>query len=151
MIRQYGLLIAAAFIMAAGLWFAGTAVLQLREAAALQTNNIQTLATVSQKWILPDERANTSHRVRYSFAIENEDFFFERAVPPALFRVVESGSNFEVTASAENPELHEIYPGQLSGRARAQLVGGLLISGFGLVVFLLGGGMRLFQRKTADA
>lgn len=149
-IRPYSVIIAAILIVALGIGLGIAAIGQLNEASGLQRNSVQAIATVSQKWIVAGESRDQSHRVRYTFTLNGEDLTFERPVPVALHRVVNSGSKFEVTVSPENPNLHEIFPGQLSGTARSKLIAGLLIAGFGILVFLFGGGLDLFKRKERD-
>ena len=134
-------------IVALGVGLGISAIGELNEASRLQKNNVQSRATVSQKWIIPGESRDESHRVRYNFPLDDQKFTFERSVPVALHRVLNTGSQFEVIVSPENPDLHEIFPGQLSGLARSKLAAGLIILGFGLVLFLLVGGLSVFKRK----
>jgi len=149
-IRLFTIVIAAVLIVGLGIGLGITAIGQLNEASGLQRNSVQAVATVSQKWIVAGESRDQSHRVRYTFELDGENLTFERPVPVALHRVVNTGSKFEVTVSPENPDLHEIFPGQLSGTARSKLIAGLLIVGFGILVFIFGGGLDLFKRKERD-
>ena len=137
-------------ILASGIWLCLTAVSQLNDSFTLQNKGIQTVGTVSQKWIVAGESKDTSHRIRYTFPIEDQNHTFERSVPVALHRVVHSGSTFQVTVNPEDPDLHEIFPGQLAGTARAQLYAGLVISGLGVATFFMLGGLALFRRKEPD-
>lgn len=130
-----------------GSWLTFSSYQQLLEASGLRQDGVQSLATVSQKWIVPGESPNDSHHIRYSFALNEEGFTFERSVPVPLYRVVERGSTFNVTVSEENPSLHEIYPGQLASIAQNRLTGGIVLILIGLVVFLLNGGAAMFRRR----
>ena len=146
-IRPYIFTILASLIMALGVGLGISAIGELNEASRLQKDNVQSRATVSQKWIIPGESRGESHRVRYNFPLDDQKLTFERSVPVALHRVLNTGSQFEVIVSPENPDLHEIFPGQLSGLARSKLTAGLIIFGVGLVLFLLFGGLSMFKRK----
>lgn len=134
-------------IIALGVGLAVTAVQQLNEAAGLQRNGVRAMATVSQKWIVAGESKDKSHLIRYAFQLNDRDLTFERAVPVALHRVVYSGSTFEVNVDTDNPDLHEIFPGQLAGTARSKLTAGLFIAGVGILLFLFLGGLDMFKRK----
>ncbi len=142
-------LISAATIVLGG-WLAVTAVLQLNEASGLQRNGVTAQATVTQKWIVAGESRNNSHKIRYSFSTGAQQVTFERPVPVPLHRVVNNGSVLEVTFSPDNPALHEIFPGQLSGAAQSKLTGGLIICGIGLFLFFISGALSLFRRKKTD-
>ncbi len=133
-----------------GGWLALTAVLELNEASTLQRDGTLAQATISQKWIVAGESRNKSHLIRYVFNTGEEDVAFERPVPVPLHRVVNDGSVLEVRFTPGRPELHEVFPGQLSGAARSKLIGGLIICGVGLFVFLMGGVLSLFKRKESD-
>ena len=143
-------LIISGIILAAGIWLCLGAVSQLNDYYVLQSNGIQTVGTVSQKWIVAGESKDTSHRIRYTFLIEDQSHTFERSVPIALHRVVHSGSTFQVRVYPENPDLHEIFPGQLAGTARAQLYAGLVICAAGVGTFFMLGGLALFRRQKPD-
>ncbi|PUB19298.1 hypothetical protein [Yoonia sediminilitoris] len=131
-----------------GTWLAYTSYQQLVEAAQLRETGVRTISTVSQKWIVPGESPDDSHRIRYDFVLNDQDYTFERSVPVPLYRVVESGSTFEVTVSEESPDLHEIYPGQLAGRAQNRLTGGIILLLIGIAVFLIKGGASIFRRNA---
>ncbi len=149
-IRPLRALVVAGVILATGIWLSVTAISQLNDASILQRTGVETTGTVSQKWIVAGESKDTSHRIRYTFQLDNENHTFERSVPVALHRVVHSGSTFQVTVSPDNPDLHEIFPGQLAGTARSQFIAGLVVCAVSLIVFLLGGGMGFFRRKEPD-
>ena len=74
-------------IMALGVGLGISAIGELNEASRLQKNNVQSRATVSQKWIIPGESRDESHRVRYNFPLDDQKFTFERSVPVALHPV----------------------------------------------------------------
>ena len=137
-------------ILILGLWFMATAVLDLNAASGLKRNGLQSVATVTQKWIVAGESRSKSHRIRYFFNAGEGEVTFDRAVPIPLHRVVNSGSTFQVTYNPEKPDLHEIFSGQLSGAARSQFFGGSFFIGFAAFVFLLGGGRDIFRRKRQD-
>ncbi|MEJ6401713.1 DUF3592 domain-containing protein [Yoonia sp. 2307UL14-13] len=143
-------ILASVLVTALGIWLAITATQQLNQAAALQLDSQQAVATVSQKWIVAGESRDNSHRIRYSFLLDGKELVFERAVPVALHRVVHSGSPFQVTFSPSDPDLHEIFPGQIAGTARSKLTSGLMICGIGLLIFVVGGGGRIFRRRTEN-
>ena len=148
-IRILAVSIFSVVIVALGIWLSINAIQQLNDAAALQREGQRTVATVSQKWIVATESRTNSHRIRYTFAFNDRDLTFERAVPVALHRVVHPGSPFQVMFSPTNPDLHEIFPGQIAGTARSKLTSGLIICGFGLLLFVVGGGSRLFRSSEA--
>ncbi len=137
-------------VAALGGWLALTAVLELNDASSLQRDGTIAQARISQKWIVAGESRNKSHLIRYTFNTGDEDVTFERPVPVPLHRVVNEGSVLEVTFNGERPELHEIFPGQLSGAARSKLIGGLIIFATGFFVFVVGGALSLFRRKKDD-
>ncbi|MFG5382189.1 DUF3592 domain-containing protein [Yoonia sp. R2-816] len=149
-IRPLRALIIAGIVLTTGIWLSATAISQLNDASILQRTGVETTGTVSQKWIVAGESKDTSHRIRYTFQLNDQNHTFERSVPIALHRVVHSGSNFRVTVSPQDPDLHEIFPGQLAGTAQSQLIAGLIIGAIGVAIFFLGGGMGFFRREEPD-
>jgi len=150
-IRAIIILVATLATITFGVFLVVTSISELRETAELSRDGVPADVTVSQKWIVLGETINNSHRIRYSFDLEGETYTFDRPVPVVVHRVLSPGSVFGVTVLPRNPDLHEIYSGQLASVARSKLVAGLIVTGIGALLFMLGGGTDLLRRKKAVA
>lgn len=150
-IRAIIILVATLLTTSFGVYLTVSATLELRETAELSRDGVPADVTVSQKWIVLGETVNNSHRIRYSFELDGVSYTFDRPVPVIVHRVLSPGSAFGVTVLPRDPDLHEIFPGQLASVARSKLIAGLIVAGVGALLFILGGGIELFRRKQAEA